>query len=157
MPRGVAKLGKRKPKPIINTLEDNLALTDDNHLLWLGALSDGYGYFVRRVELGTQGGQRRMYRAHVETYKWVVGPIPEGMFLDHTCYVRNCCAPWHLEPVTQAENVRRGYVSRGYKDVCQRGHSRDVYETTRGDGRKSCRQCVNNAARRYRERKRKGD
>lgn len=36
-----------------------------------------------------------------------VGPIPEGLHLDHLCRVRRCVNPAHLEPVTQAENNYR--------------------------------------------------
>lgn len=38
-------------------------------------------------------------------------PIPVGLDLDHLCRVRSCVNPDHLEPVTRAENLRRG--SRG--------------------------------------------
>lgn len=34
--------------------------------------------------------------------------MPEGLELDHLCRVRCCCNPSHLEPVTRAENIRRG-------------------------------------------------
>lgn len=46
--------------------------------------------------------------AHRMMYLKQVGPIPEGLELDHLCRVRACCNPHHLEPVTRAENVRRG-------------------------------------------------
>ena len=36
------------------------------------------------------------------------GPVPEGMQLDHLCRVPGCVNPDHLEPVSAAENVRRG-------------------------------------------------
>jgi hypothetical protein len=35
-------------------------------------------------------------------------PIPAGLHLDHLCRVRDCVNPEHLEPVTNAENLRRG-------------------------------------------------
>lgn len=46
--------------------------------------------------------------AHRVTYEHYVGPVPEGLELDHLCRVRNCVNPAHLEPVTHLLNVRRG-------------------------------------------------
>ena len=46
--------------------------------------------------------------AHCVMYKERVGPIPEGLQLDHKCKVRPCVNPEHLEPVTTVENTRRG-------------------------------------------------
>jgi hypothetical protein len=64
--------------------------------LWQGYLNaDGYG------SLGHRAAHRLYYERHV-------GAIPPGLTLDHTCGVRSCVNPDHLEPVTQGENVRRG-------------------------------------------------
>jgi hypothetical protein len=49
-----------------------------------------------------------MLLVHRDVYEQLVGPIPEGLVLDHLCRNRSCCNPAHLEPVTTAENVRRG-------------------------------------------------
>jgi hypothetical protein len=46
--------------------------------------------------------------AHRVAYKAVYGPIAPGMQLDHLCRVGLCVNPEHLEPVTNAENARRG-------------------------------------------------
>jgi hypothetical protein len=32
--------------------------------------------------------------------------------LDHLCRRRNCVCPSHLDPVTPAENIRRGAAAR---------------------------------------------
>lgn len=67
---------------------------------WTGALTTaGYGSLTKNYQ--------RMY-AHRWSYEQHVGPIPEGLALDHLCRNRSCVNPDHLEPVTIGENVRRG-------------------------------------------------
>lgn len=46
--------------------------------------------------------------AHRHYYERVSGQIPEGMQIDHLCRQRACVNPAHLEPVSNAENSRRG-------------------------------------------------
>jgi len=41
------------------------------------------------------------------TYRVLRGPIPAGLDLDHLCFTPACVNPWHLEPVTRQENIRR--------------------------------------------------
>jgi hypothetical protein len=50
--------------------------------------------------------------AHRHVYERERGPIPAGLDLDHLCRVPSCVNPAHLEPVTHAENVRRGANTR---------------------------------------------
>lgn|GEM_PF-2089545 len=49
---------------------------------------------------------------HRYFYQVLVGGIPDGLQLDHLCRVPKCVNPRHLEPVTSAENTRRGNVTK---------------------------------------------
>lgn len=49
-----------------------------------------------------------MAMAHRASYEAFVGPIPEGMTIDHVCNVRDCVNPDHLRIATQQENILRG-------------------------------------------------
>lgn len=60
---------------------------------------NGYG-LVGRMGLGKQRIHRISYIAHV-------GPIPEGLVIDHLCRQTACWNPTHLEAVTPEENTRR--------------------------------------------------
>jgi hypothetical protein len=46
--------------------------------------------------------------AHVVFWEREHGAVPAGTELDHLCRNSSCVNPDHLEPVTHAENVRRG-------------------------------------------------
>ncbi len=97
---------------------------------WTGAKGNGYG--VAWLE----GGLTRPHRA---VYEALVGPIPAGYQLDHLCRNRACVNPAHLEPVTQQENIRRGF--RISKMACPQGHPYDDGNTYWYDGRRYCRAC----------------
>lgn len=74
--------------------------------LWTGSLSaDGYGVMLRR-------GPGRSNYAHRFAYETFVGPVPEGLELDHLCRVRACVNVEHLEAVTHVENLKRARMAR---------------------------------------------
>ena len=82
--------------------------------LWTGTTAGStaqYGYF------SVNG---RKVPAHRVAYELWVGPIPDGQEIDHVaergCVSKLCVNPAHLEPVSHAENRRRGRLS-----VCRAG------------------------------------
>lgn len=73
--------------------------------LWLGGrIQQGYG--LKRL------GPGKHQIAHRYMYEKVVGPIPEGLILHHTCNTPRCVNPEHLRPVTHAENIQAGRSSK---------------------------------------------
>lgn len=87
--------------------------------IWTGTKSgEGYGKFKPH-------SGRSSHWAHRYAYELLVGAIPEGMHLDHLCRNRACVNPDHIEPVSMAENIRRGFspsARNGRKTHCKRGH-----------------------------------
>lgn len=82
----------------------------DSCWLWTGhTTQDGYGRIRHGAASPTPEATHIVHRL---VYEQLVGPIPEGMVLDHICRVRNCVNPKHLEPVTNAENLRRTTAQR---------------------------------------------
>lgn len=115
--------------------------------LWTGAqISNGYGNVSR-------GGKNIL--AHRYAYEQLVGPIPDGLQLDHVydrgCRHRNCVNPAHLEPVSHAINVGRGERTR--LDSCPAGHPYDGANTYRYKGSRACRVCRRRHSNAYKARK----
>ncbi len=98
---------------------------------------NGYGYLWRLED-------RTALLAHRIAYEHFVGPIPEGLHIDHLCRNRGCVNPAHLEAVSQGENN-----SRAMKETCKQGHpytpENTLYE--RGGAERRCKTCRNRAQR----------
>lgn len=112
----------------------------ENCWQWVAATDrNGYGQFWHN-------GQMR--KAHRVNWELMVGEIPNGLELDHTCRNRRCVNPSHLEPVTHQINIQR---AQSVREECPQGHS------YHGDnlrinkrGHRVCREChrkTNNSAR----------
>jgi len=103
--------------------------------IFTGCKSRGYG------RIGYRG---RNHAAHRVAYELFVGPIPDGMSIDHLCRNHSCVRPDHLEPVTHQENVRRGEAGKynAIKTHCLNGHPFDPDNTYVSRGRRTCRKCA---------------
>lgn len=100
----------------------------DDCWIWKGKTTNGYGQ-IQRTNRTADG----MEYTHRLVYMQLVGPIADGMDIDHTCHSaavraglcaggpscrhRACVNPAHLEQVTRRENVRRAG-----RRTCLRGH-----------------------------------
>ena len=74
---------------------------DEKTLCWLyngGDNGKGYGRIYH---------QGKMHGVHRLIFEVFHGPLPEGREVHHTCLVRSCCNPAHLELVSHRENVAR--------------------------------------------------
>lgn len=117
-----------------------------------GKIPRGYGH----MNITYAPKMHRHEYTHRLSYELFVGPIPEGMCIDHLCRNPSCCKPSHLEVVTFRENIarrvqtnwngraRRRRIQVG--DTCLYGHlieGENVYiDKSYGDHRVRCRICV---------------
>lgn len=147
--------GHGKKRDPLDCIMDKVVMQADGCWLFTGSLGGG-GY-------GKIAVNRKVRPAHRVTYERLVGPIPDGLVLDHLCSVRTCVNPAHLEPVTQRDNVLRS-IARGEaphmrrQTHCRKGHEFTVENTqpvVDHLGRRSqrCRRCVAQNQRAYKARK----
>lgn len=145
-----ATMPRRKTKgPIPRPVSERLWAKVDTSgecWLWTGATTaNGYGVlsvFTERLDRHTNA------LAHRLAYELLIGPIPQGLEIDHLCRVRHCVNPEHMEAVTHRENQRR--MSEAVTHCRNAGHELTP-ENTRvsPNGRRRCLACQSEERRRY--------
>lgn len=99
-----------KPTPAHERVMAKVVVDENGCWIYTGYVNPDTGYgqvFTSKLD------GRRTNTCHVVMWVAENGSVPEGLELDHLCRVRACCRPAHCEPVTHAENVRRGLHGTG--------------------------------------------
>ena len=97
-----------------------------------------YGY--GRVLVG-----KTQLPAHQTVWELLVGPIPDGLTIDHLCRNRGCVNPDHLRAVDMKTNVLANFsplAAKSRQQFCKHGHllsGENLYLTP--SGRRQCRNC----------------
>lgn len=123
MTAGILAFPERR-KPIADRFWGKVVrIPESGCWVWLGGCSgDGYGVLMEG------NGSEKLKYAHRVSYELHVGPVPDGLELDHLCRVRCCVNPDHLQPVTRKVNINRGAVADVHRaryaliTHCPRGH-----------------------------------
>lgn len=137
-PEKVLRRVDKRPWP--QRLMSSFVTTPGGCWEWTKALAtNGYSKFFRDGR--TLSGHRAMYEL------WV-GPIPDGLHLDHLCVNRKCVNPAHLEPVTPKVNSERAL-----RLLCPQGHVKDGVWAF--NGYRYCSTCRTAHRKRYEQQKRR--
>lgn len=106
----------------------------DGCLIWQGGTGGRpeYPYGVCR-----SGGKKVL--VHRLVYRLVVGSIPDGWHVHHTCERTLCLNPLHLKPLPIKEHIGEWHRRKTH---CPQGHPYDETNTyIRPDGARTCRAC----------------
>jgi hypothetical protein len=96
-----------KVKPTAERFLD-MTVEADGCLEWTGA-TDRHGYGRFCID-----GKRRSYLSNRSAWELFVGPIPDGMYVLHTCDNRKCVRVEHLYLGDHAQNMADRKARKGY-------------------------------------------
>jgi hypothetical protein len=134
----------------VKRFHDSYIVTESGCWEWQGGDKNQFGHGRIHVH-----GER--IGAHRFAYELLVGPIPDGLVIDHVvCRNPPCVNPAHLEPVTQPVNVARAPTAvttiNAKKTHCIHGHPLSGSNLGWGkNGERPTRRCRTCARRRQRE------
>lgn len=143
-------MASRSRKLPIDRFESKYSIDSNGCWIWSAAIDkDGYGCF----RFSHEGGSKSWGHAYRFAYEHYVGKIPSDKQLDHTCRVRSCVNPFHLEIVDLVENVMRGQsfsAQNARKTHCVHNHplSGSNLYVQPSTGYRYCRQCKRNSEKR---------
>lgn len=136
-------------RPIIDRLMEKV-IPEPNSGCWLWTgFCDRFGY--GRLQSNRTGTDL----AHRILYELTRGAVPKDLQIDHLCRVPCCVNPDHMEPVTQAENIRRGIwgmlagTFQRAKTHCPHGHAYTPENIYAYRGKRNCRICRADSSSRF--------
>lgn len=162
------------PKPLWPFLA-RLSFPNGLEKCWVWNGATGGGRKAKHAPQGTKlwaYGQvqidKKTTPVHRAFYTHMIGPIPAGLTLDHLCENKLCVNPYHLDPCTSVENLRRwrekhGPTNHRYSTTCRNGHDKTLDNVKVTKQGRLCLICLRahrrrrDKIRRERERQRRGD
>ncbi len=124
----------------------------DGCWIWIGCIQKCKGKGGGYGKIGEGGRGSRTLLAHRVAYQLFIGPIPDGMEVDHACHDatvcvsgteclhRRCVNPSHLRLLSHPANMARG--RKALQTHCLQGHEfteENTYIDLRGH--RTCRRC----------------